>query len=129
MTYGWFNEANRSLTKMWDIIIDGEAKNPLIALLSRTRGTKVVRPNETRTPTLVISSHNDTIVIAHYVQRFAKSIGADVLHLPRAKHEPSQEPPPIRESTFDAVAAWVADPDAPNMPQTHDARLSKNQRT
>ena len=128
MTYGWFHEANRSLSKMWDIIIDGEAKNPIFAFWNKARDKKVPRKNDTRVPTLVISSHNDTIVIAHYVQRFAKYIGADTLHLPRAKHEPSQEPPPIRESTFDAVAAWVADPETPKLPQSLDIRLSKNHR-
>ena len=128
MTYGWFHEANRSLSKMWDIVIDGEAKNPFFALWSRARDKEVPRKNDTRIPTLVISSHNDTIVIAHYVQRFAEYIGADTLHLPRAKHEPSQEPPPIRESTFDAVAAWVADPETPSLPQSLDVRLSKNRR-
>ncbi|MEM8972649.1 MAG: alpha/beta hydrolase [Pseudomonadota bacterium] len=129
MTYGWFHEANRSMTRMWDIIIDGEAKNPFFSFWSKARDKDIPRKNETRVPTLVISSHNDTIVIAHYVQRFAKYIGADTLHLPRAKHEPSQEPPPIRENTFDAVAAWVADPDNPNLPATSDIRLSKNNRT
>ena len=128
MTYGWFHEANRSLSKMWDIIIDGEAKNPFFSFWSKARDKEVPRKNDTRIPTLVISSHNDTIVIAHYVQRFAKYIGADTLHLPRAKHEPSQEPPPIRESIFDAVAAWVADPEAPSLPQSLDIRLSKNHR-
>ena len=128
MTYGWFHEANRSLSKMWDIIIDGEAKNPFFSFWSKARNAEVSRKNETRAPTLVISSHADTIVIAHYVQRFARYIGADVLHLPRAKHEPSQEPPPIRESTFSAVAAWVANPDEPDIPPSLDVRLSRNKR-
>lgn len=128
MTYGWFHEANRSLTKMWDTIIDGEAKKPFFSFWSTARRRDIPRKNETRIPTLVLSSHNDTIVIAHYVQRFARYISADILHLPRAKHEPSQEPPPIRESTFDAVAAWVANPEEPTMPVSSDIRFSKSKR-
>ena len=116
MTYGWFHEANRSLTKMWDIIIDGEFKNPFFELWGRVRKRDIPKKNTVRVPTLVISSARDTIVISHYVKRFTKYIHADLLHLPTAKHEPSQEPPAIRENTFDAVAAWVADPHKPEMP-------------
>ena len=45
------------------------------------------------------------------------------LLLPRAKHEPSQEPPLIREATFDAVAAWVANPDRPDIAESSDVKL------
>jgi alpha-beta hydrolase superfamily lysophospholipase len=107
MTYGWFHQANRSLSKMWRRISAGEANNPAAWIVERIRGQKVPRTNAYRVPALVISSQKDTIVIAHYVRRFARYIGADLLLLPRAKHEPSQEPAPIREATFDAVAAWV----------------------
>ncbi len=123
MTYGWFHEANRSLTKMWAIITKGETWNPFVWLWGEVRNRDLPRENTSRVPTLVISSQRDTIVIAHYVRRFAKYIGADALILPKAKHEPSQEPPPIREATFEAVAAWVADPTAPEMPQSSDIKF------
>ena len=119
MTYGWFNEANRSLTKLWDLVIEGEAKNRVLMRWRPWTGAGVSGPkrpsNVTRVPTLVISSERDAIVVAHYVQRFARYVGADLLHLPTAKHEPSQEPPQIREATFDAVGAWVANPMTPGI--------------
>lgn len=123
MTYGWFHEANRSLTKFWATITKGETWNPLLWLWGEVRSQELPRKNASRVPTLVISSQRDTIVIAYYVRRFAKYIGADTLLLPRAKHEPSQEPPLIREATFDAVAAWVANPDRPDIAESSDVKL------
>ena len=128
MTYGWFHEANRSLTKMWAIITKGETWNPFVWLWGELANRNLPRENVSPVPTLVISSQRDTIVIAHYVRRFATYIGADKLILPKAKHEPSQEPPPIREGTFDAVAAWVANPSAPPIPQTSDIRFVPRRR-
>lgn len=115
MTFGWFDEANRSLIKMWRRLIKDEARHTTVKLWCRARRRPISQRNATGVPTLVISSERDTIVIAHYVKRFAKFIGADVLHLPTAKHEPSQEPPAIREGTYGAVAAWVDDPFAPDL--------------
>ena len=123
MTYGWFNEANRSLTKMWGHIAKSETKNPLVHIWAWAKGRNTASQNARLVPTLVISSQKDTIVIAHYVRRFARYIGADVLLLPRAKHEPSQEPQPIREGTFDAVAAWVANPADPKIAISPDVRF------
>ncbi len=123
MTNGWFNEANRSLTKLWDGVIDNTAKSPFVRLMSEFRAQPVLPGNLTRVPTLVVSSQLDTIVIAHYVRRFARHIRADVLELPTAKHEPSQEPPPIRDGTFDAVGAWVIDPECPQMPRSVEVKF------
>jgi alpha-beta hydrolase superfamily lysophospholipase len=123
MTNGWFVEANRSLTQLWDGIIDNAAKSPFVRIRGEFKSQPVLSGNLTRVPTLVVSSQLDTIVIAHYVRRFARHIRADVLELPYAKHEPSQEPPPIRESTFDAVGAWVQDPVCPEIPRTAEIRF------
>lgn len=128
MTYGWFHEANRSLSKFWATITKGETWNPLLWFWGEVQERDIPRKNASRVPTLVISSQRDTIVIAHYVRRFAKYIGADTLLLPRAKHEPSQEPPLIREATFDAVAAWVANPSRPDMPVSEDIKLQPAKR-
>jgi alpha-beta hydrolase superfamily lysophospholipase len=125
MTYGWFHEANRSLSRMWAHISEGEANNPITWVAERIRGRSLPRANVYRVPALVISSQQDTIVIAHYVRRFARYIGADLLLLPRAKHEPSQEPAQIREATFDAVAAWVRQPAAPAFTTSPDVRFLK----
>ena len=108
---------------MWAIITKGETWNPFVWLWGEVRNRTLPRENVSRVPTLVISSQRDTIVIAHYVRRFAKYIDADALILPKAKHEPSQEPPPIREATFEAVAAWVANPVQPQMPQSRDIKF------
>lgn len=123
MTYGWFHEANRSLATLWAAITKGETWNPFLWLWGFVRARELPRENVARVPALVISSKRDTIVIAYYVRRFARYVGADTLVLPRAKHEPTQEPPPIREATFDAVAAWVADPDLPAIPPSSDLRF------
>lgn len=123
MTYGWFHEANRSLATLWGAITKGETWNPMLWLWGLVRAQEVPRENVARVPTLVISSKRDTIVIAYYVRRFARYVGADTLVLPRAKHEPTQEPPLIREATFEAVAAWVADTDLPAIAPSGDIRF------
>lgn len=110
MTYGWFDEANRSIVKLWEQIFALEARKGL-SLWQRMTG-KSHTPNPQRVPTLVIASRHDTLVVWHYVRRFARVIDADLLTLRTAKHEPTQEPPAIREATLKAVGAWVADPDA-----------------
>ncbi len=126
MTYGWFHEANQSLTRMWDRIIDNEIKRPFRRVWRAIRSAVGPQSDDQRVPTLVISSERDSIVIAHYVQRFAGAIDADLLHLPFAKHEPSQEPPPIRDGTFAAVAAWVQNPERPQIWNSTDIRFIAN---
>lgn len=128
MTYGWFHEANRSLMKLWDHVLERERAQPMPRLITGAKqtGKRPFLGTQTRIPTLVISSMRDTIVVAHYVQRFAKAIGADLLVLATAKHEPTQEPPSIREATLDAVAAWVRNPDDPGITDRPEMKLRRS---
>jgi alpha-beta hydrolase superfamily lysophospholipase len=91
MTFGWFVESNSATRKFWHRL-------EWLALRGKTR---------LAVPTLVISSGRDDIVIASYVRRFARLIGADVLELPTSKHEPTQETNDIRDATIAAVGAWL----------------------
>ncbi len=90
-TFGWFYEANRALTKLWwDMsvnMITGRAAS--------------------KTPTAVILSGRDELSDQKMVKLLARRIGADIIMLPTAKHEPTQEPEHIRSGTFNSISAWI----------------------